>query len=85
MFRGVSMQQVFISWSVGKDSCFACYQAVEGGLKVGHLVNMIAGEYHTFVTDGPLFKRRVEILETNRVLREGHWFLEILESELRAK
>ncbi len=44
-----------------------------------------AGEYHTLVTDGPLFKQRLEILETNRVLRDGHWFLNILKSELRAK
>jgi len=44
-----------------------------------------AGEYHTFVTDGPLFKERIEILETNKVLREGHWFLEILKCELRSK
>lgn len=44
-----------------------------------------AGEYHTFVTDGPLFSQRVEILETNRVLREGYWFLEILESELSVR
>jgi len=44
-----------------------------------------AGEYHTFVIDGPLFKRRVEILETNKVSREGRWFLEILRSEIRTK
>ena len=44
-----------------------------------------AGEYHTFVTDGPLFNHRVEILETNKVLREGYWFLEILKYDLRAK
>jgi len=44
-----------------------------------------AGEYHTLVTDGPLFKQRVEILETSRVLREEHWFLEILKSRLVAK
>jgi len=44
-----------------------------------------AGEYHTFVTDGPSFKKRIEILETNKVLREGHWFLEILKWDLKAK
>jgi len=44
-----------------------------------------AGEYHTFVIDGPLFKKRVEILASNKVLREGHWFLEITKCELRAK
>ena len=44
-----------------------------------------AGEYHTFVTDGPLFNQRVEVLETNKVLREGYWFLEILKCDLRPK
>ncbi len=44
-----------------------------------------AGEYHTFVTDGPLFNQRVEILEANKVLREGHRFLEISKYALRAK
>jgi uncharacterized protein (TIGR00290 family) len=44
-----------------------------------------AGEYHTFVTDGPLFDQRIEILETSTVLREGYWFLEISEHSLRTK
>lgn len=44
-----------------------------------------AGEYHTFVVDGPLFKQRVEILESRKVLKNGHWFLEILKCELRTR
>ncbi len=44
-----------------------------------------AGEYHTFVTDGPIFNQRIEILETDKVLREGHWFLEILNTEIKSK
>ena len=44
-----------------------------------------AGEYHTFVIDGPLFGKRIEILETNKVLREGHRFLEISNCDLRDK
>ena len=44
-----------------------------------------AGEYHTFVTDGPLFKQRLEIRETNKVLKDGYWFLDISKSRLRAK
>jgi diphthine-ammonia ligase len=38
------------------------------------------GEFHTFVTDGPMFKRSIEILESEPVLKEGfwtHWFLDI--------
>ena len=44
-----------------------------------------AGEYHTFVVNGPLFKQRVEIVDSNRALRDGHWFLEISKCELRDK
>ena len=44
-----------------------------------------AGEYHTFVTDGPLFKQRIEILESNRLLRGEYRFLDILKSKLIAK
>lgn len=43
------------------------------------------GEYHTLVIDGPLFKEQLEILETNKILREGYRFLEILKYELRTK
>jgi uncharacterized protein (TIGR00290 family) len=38
------------------------------------------GEFHTFVIDGPIFKKRIEILESEPVLKEGfwrHWFLDI--------
>jgi len=44
-----------------------------------------AGEYHTFVIDGPLFSQRIEILETAKVLREECWFLDILKCDLRPK
>lgn len=35
------------------------------------------GEYHTFVYDGPLFKRKIEIIESESVLESGAWFLKI--------
>jgi len=35
------------------------------------------GEYHTFDTDGPIFKKKIEILKGKEILRERHWFLEI--------
>jgi diphthine-ammonia ligase len=36
-----------------------------------------AGEYHTLVVDGPLFQKRVQLVETDKVLRDGYWFLDI--------
>lgn len=36
-----------------------------------------SGEYHTFVTDGPLFKRAIEITDKKKVVRDGTWFLDI--------
>jgi diphthamide synthase (EF-2-diphthine--ammonia ligase) len=38
------------------------------------------GEFHTFVIDGPMFRRKIEILESEPILKEGfwrHWFLDI--------
>jgi diphthine-ammonia ligase len=43
------------------------------------------GEYHTLVIDGPIFDQRLEILESNKVLREERWFLDILRGELKPK
>ena len=36
-----------------------------------------AGEYHTFVIDGPLFSKGLMITEAEKVLRGDHWFLDI--------
>jgi len=41
-----------------------------------------SGEFHTFVTDGPLFKRPVRILKSRPVLRTGYWLLDTLEYSL---
>jgi len=35
------------------------------------------GEYHTLVINGPLFKQKIDIQETHKVLRDGYWFLDI--------
>ncbi len=35
------------------------------------------GEFHTFVTAGPLFKGRIEITDTAVTSRDGFWFLDV--------
>jgi uncharacterized protein (TIGR00290 family) len=38
------------------------------------------GEFHTLVVDGPIFKRKIEIIESEPVLKESfwkYWFLDI--------
>ncbi len=35
------------------------------------------GEYHTFVYDGPIFKKPVELILGEKVLNNKHWFLEL--------
>lgn len=36
------------------------------------------GEYHTFVYDGPIFKKPVEFTVGKKMLKDKHWFLELL-------
>ena len=39
------------------------------------------GEYHTFVISGPIFKKKIKILKTKKIERNGHSFLDILNYE----
>ncbi len=43
-----------------------------------------AGEFHSLVIDGPLFQKRIEILEAKRERRLDHWFYDIQKCELRS-
>ena len=43
------------------------------------------GEFHTFVTDGPLFKKRIEILESERVKLNGNGRLVINRFDVKPK
>jgi uncharacterized protein (TIGR00290 family) len=46
------------------------------------------GEFHTFVYDGPIFKKKINIVETERILKEGfwkHWFLDIKKYKIEQK
>lgn len=39
------------------------------------------GEFHTFVSNGPIFSKRLRLIKNGIVLKKGHWFLDIVESE----
>lgn len=43
------------------------------------------GEFHTLVTDGPIFEKKIHIARSQPVLREGYWFLNIDELGLLRK
>lgn len=46
------------------------------------------GEFHTFVYDGPIFKMKINITKTAKILKEGfwkYWFLDIQEYSLEKK
>jgi uncharacterized protein (TIGR00290 family) len=46
------------------------------------------GEYHTMVIDGPIFKGRIKILDSKRVLKEEywkHWLLDISRYDIEEK
>ena len=40
------------------------------------------GEYHTLVTDGPIFNRRIQLLENKTIKRDDYWFLDTIKYEL---
>jgi len=48
-------------------------------------VHMMGDEYHTMVLDCPLFKKRIKILKSRKVSKDGYSILEISEAKLVAK
>jgi diphthine-ammonia ligase len=43
------------------------------------------GEFHSFVYDGPIFRKRIDITKTDKVLINGYWFLDIQKYKLAGK
>jgi diphthine-ammonia ligase len=43
------------------------------------------GEYHTLVLNGPFFNKRIDILATERIKVENHWFLNITDYKLEPR
>ncbi|MBN1384248.1 MAG: diphthine--ammonia ligase [Elusimicrobia bacterium] len=46
------------------------------------------GEFHTFVYDGPIFKKKINLSKTAKIVKEGfwkYWFLDIKEYNMEAK
>ena len=46
------------------------------------------GEFHTFVYDGPVFGKRIDITESGKISRDGfwkHWYLDIRKYEIVEK
>ena len=43
------------------------------------------GYYHTLVVDGPIFKKKIEILDTDIVFKEPFWYLDIIRCGLKDK
>lgn len=35
------------------------------------------GEYHTLVTNGPIFRKKIELVDSGKVLRDGYWFMDV--------
>ncbi|UCD55427.1 MAG: diphthine--ammonia ligase [Candidatus Omnitrophota bacterium] len=44
-----------------------------------------AGEYHTLVVSGPIFKKNIMILNAKKIKNGKHWFLDILDYEITEK
>jgi len=62
---------------------------IKGILKLKKKVNVDLcgelGEYHTFVYDGPLFKKSIEILDFRKSSMKGYWFLNIKDFRIVGK
>jgi diphthine-ammonia ligase len=64
------------SWSGGKDSCFACYQAIREGYNVSHLLNFISKDYKRVSfhgTEARLIQLQAEAIDIPLLQKETTW------------
>ena len=65
-----------ISWSGGKDSCFACYEAIRQGYKVSYLVNFISKEFQRVSfhgTEAKLIQLQSQAMNIPLLQKETTW------------
>ena len=65
-----------VSWSGGKDSCFAAYEAIDRGYEISHLVNFISGDFHRVSfhgTEARLIQLQSEAIGIPLLQKETTW------------
>jgi len=75
------------SWSGGKDSCLACYKAIESGYRVTHLLNFISREYKRCCFHGieaDLLNLQAELIGIPLIQKEVSPDMEKYETEFKA-
>ena len=40
------------------------------------------GEYHTLVINGPIFKRKIRVIESKIIAKDNYWFLDTVNYKL---
>lgn len=59
------------------------FEYLEKRVKSGNSIDFCGdlGEFHTFVIDGPLFKREIKLIETEKVKKDDYWILDIIKAD----
>lgn len=67
---GMTLGNDFLTWAAAQPGLDVCGEN---------------GEYHTVVTNGPLFKQRLNLTKAEPAQVNGHWFLDVQDWELQPK
>ena len=79
--------EVICSWSGGKDSCLACYKAIQQGYQVKYLLNFISKEFKRGCFHGieaKLLKLQAELIGIPLVQKEVTADMQKYEEEFKA-
>lgn len=85
IITSVSAEGLDEGWLGRRIDLGALEELKELGVKYGVNISFEGGEAETFVLDGPLFSKRVEILELRKTWGHGRGSLEILKARLAEK
>jgi uncharacterized protein (TIGR00290 family) len=73
-FKAITVATMLDESLLGKNLDEAFLTEIQ---KLGSHPNGEHGEYHTFVFDGPVFKKPLELIRGRKVKKDNVWFLDI--------
>lgn len=68
--------KAFASWSGGKESALACYRAMNEGMKVSYLVNMVSVDglrSHSHGVSSEILRRQAQAIEIPLLQQRASW------------
>ena len=77
---------VLVIWCMTEQQ-FQLYRGYGGACRYSGITNQFGEdtEFHIFIIDGQMFEKKLKIVDSKKILKDGYWFLDILKCRTEEK